>query len=92
MPPFGAVLSVSSTWSRLKLPAFWLGGSIAETYTLVHLLDSLFMAAVLYPAFLMARMYMKFAPSVLAALFAVAAPAMNYAGLIGTETLAATSS
>lgn len=72
----------------LLAPAFWLGGTIAETYTLVHLLDSLFMAAVLFPAFLMARMYLKFAPAVLAAILAVAAPAMNYAGIIGTESLA----
>ncbi|MBI5310493.1 MAG: hypothetical protein HZB14_05645 [Actinobacteria bacterium] len=69
-------------------PAFWLGGSVAASYTLVHLLDSLFITGVIFPAFLLARMYMRFAPAVLAAIFAVAAPAMNYAGIIGTESLA----
>lgn len=69
-------------------PAFWIGGSVAESYTLVHLLDSLFIVGVLFPAFLMARMYMRFSAAVLAALFAVAAPALNYAGIIGTESLA----
>ncbi len=69
-------------------PAFWFSHSVATSYTLVHLLNSLYMTAVLFPAFFMARMYLDRWTSLLAALLAISVPAMNYAGVIGTETLA----
>lgn len=72
----------------LLAPAFWIGGSVAASYTLVHMMNSLMMVAVVFPVFLMARMFMDRWPALLAALFAVSVPAMNYAGIIGTESLA----
>lgn len=69
-------------------PAFWIGQSVEQSYTIVHLLDSLFISAVVFPAFLMARMHMRFGLAVMGAVLAVCAPAMNYAGIIGTESLA----
>lgn len=72
----------------LLAPAFWIGHSVEQSYTLVQLLNSLFISAVVFPAFLMARMHVKFGVAVMGALLAASAPAMNYAGIIGTESLA----
>lgn len=71
----------------LLAPAFWLGDSVAERYTLIHLINSLMMVGVVFPAYFFARMFMDRRRAFLAALFAIAVPAMNYAGIIGTESL-----
>lgn len=71
-------------------PAFWLTSSVAGAYTGIHLLDSMMMSAVIFPAFLMARMYLGRLQSFVVALIAVSVPAMNYIGVIGTESLAYT--
>src|SRR5262245_56670033 len=42
----------------LLAPAFWIGDTVPESYTLVHLINSLMMSATVFPAFLMARMYL----------------------------------
>ncbi|MFY9487095.1 MAG: glycosyltransferase family 39 protein [Solirubrobacterales bacterium] len=72
----------------LLAPAFWVGGSVAPEYTLVHLINSLMMVAVIFPAYLMARPLMGRGAAFLAAALAASVPAMNYAGVIGTEALA----
>ena len=74
----------------LLAPAFWFSDSVAGAYTGIHLLDSVFMSAVVFPAFLMARLYLERWQSLLVALIAVSVPAMNYVGVIGTESLAYT--
>lgn len=71
----------------LLAPAFWIGGSVAESYTLVHLINSLMIVGVIFPAYLLARLFVGRAWSALAALLAVSLPAVNYAGVIGTESL-----
>jgi hypothetical protein len=68
-------------------PAFWLGKSVPTSYTIIHLINTLMIVGTIFPAFLMARMYVARGPAVLAALLAVSVPAMNYAGIIGTENL-----
>lgn len=73
----------------LLAPAFWIGGSVPESYTIVHLLNSLMIAGVVFPAYLLARQFFDhWRQAAVAALFAVSVPAMNYAGIIGTESLA----
>ncbi|MFY9470210.1 MAG: hypothetical protein WAP37_08865 [Solirubrobacterales bacterium] len=72
----------------LLAPAFWIGGSVASEYTLVHLINSMMMVGVIFPAYLLARPFMNRLPAMLVAGLALLAPAMNYAGVIGTEALA----
>jgi hypothetical protein len=69
-------------------PAFWFGKTVPASYTLVHMINSLVMVGTIFPAFLMARMYLDRWTAVLAAVFTISVPAMNYAGIIGTESLA----
>jgi hypothetical protein len=71
----------------LLAPAFWVAGSVPGQYTLVHLINSMMICGVLYPAYLWARLYVGRWQSVLAALMVASVPAMNYAGVIGTENL-----
>ncbi len=71
----------------LLAPAFWFSSTIAGAYTLVHLINSMMIVGTIFPAYLMARIYLGQWQSVLAAVFAVSVPAMNYAGIIGTENL-----
>lgn len=72
----------------LLAPAFWIGSSVAASYTIVHLINSLMMAGVVFPAYFMARQMLGKGAAALAAVMAVSVPAMNYAGVIGTESLA----
>lgn len=74
----------------LLAPAFWFSSSVAGAYTGIHLLDSMMMCAAVFPAFLMARMYMGRLQAFVVALIVVSVPAMNYIGVIGTESLAYT--
>lgn len=72
----------------LIAPSFWISSTVAGAYTGVHLINSMMIVGTIFPAFFMARMFMERVPALLVALFAVAVPAMNYAGIIGTENLA----
>lgn len=69
-------------------PAFWLGGSVKTIYHTIHFIDAAMMCAVVFPVFYGARRFVDRAPSFIAALLAVSVPAMNYTGIIGTESLA----
>lgn len=71
----------------LLAPAFWVAGSVPGQYTLVHLINSMMICGVVYPAYLWARLYVGRWQAVIAALMVVSVPAMNYAGVIGTENL-----
>lgn len=71
----------------LLAPAFWFNSTISGEYTGVHLLNSMMMAGTVFPAYLLARMFVCRWKSLLAAVFVLSAPAVNYAGIIGSENL-----
>lgn len=71
----------------LLAPAFWLGDSIPANYTIVHLINTLLIVGTIFPAYLMARMFTSRGLAMLSAVLAISVPAMNYAGIIGTENL-----
>lgn len=72
----------------LLAPAFWFTDSIPSAYTGVHLINSMMMVGTIFPAFLMARLFLGQWQATLAAVIAISVSAMNYAGIIGTENLA----
>ncbi|MBJ7458719.1 MAG: hypothetical protein JHD02_05990 [Thermoleophilaceae bacterium] len=69
-------------------PAFELASSVQGRLDLVHAINSLMMTATVFPAFFMARLFVDRSAAYVAAAFAILVPAMNYTGLVGTETLA----
>lgn len=71
----------------LLAPSFWFSSTIAGAYTAVHLISSMMIVGTIFPAFLMARLFLGRWQATLAAIFAISVPAMNYAGIIGTENL-----
>lgn len=71
----------------LLAPSFWFSSTIAGSYTVVHLINSMMIVGTVFPAFLMARLFLGQWQATLAAVFAISVPAMNYAGIIGTENL-----
>lgn len=71
----------------LLSPSFWFSSTIAGAYTVAHLINSMMMVGTIFPAFLLARLYLGQWQATLAAIFAISVPAMNYAGIIGTENL-----
>lgn len=71
----------------LVAPAFWFADTVPGQYTGVHLLNSLMMSATIFPAYLLGRLYLDRWRALLVALLVVSVPAMNYAGIIGTENL-----
>lgn len=71
----------------LLAPAFWFSDTVPGQYTGVHLINSVMITGTIFPAFLMGRMFLDRWKSIVVALLAVSVPAMNYAGIIGTENL-----
>lgn len=71
----------------LLAPAFWIADGVPGQYTIVHLLNSMMICAALYPGYLLARLVMDRWRALAVALLVVSVPAMNYAGVIGTENL-----
>lgn len=71
----------------LLSPAFWIAKSVPGEYTGVHLINSLMICATIFPGYLMARLFMDRWRALVVALMVVSVPAMNYAGIIGTENL-----
>lgn len=71
----------------LLAPAFWISDTVPGEYTGVHLINSMMIVGTIFPAYLMARLFLGRWTALVAALLAVAVPAMNYAGIIGTENL-----
>lgn len=72
----------------LIAPAFRLTSGVASQYQLVQFFNAVFISAVVFPAHQMARQFVGRGLALFAALLAIAVPAMNYAGIIGTESLA----
>lgn len=84
----GAGLELRSwLYPVLIAPAFWIADSVPAQYTIVHLFNSLMISATIFPGYLMARMMMCRWRALAVALLVVSVPAMNYAGVIGTENL-----
>ncbi len=78
----------SPLYPLLVAPAYLLGGSTETVYHSIHLINAAMMSAVIFPVYFVGRRYLEPTLAFTAALFAVAAPGMNYAGIIGTEALA----
>ena len=68
-------------------PVFWIAKSVPSQYTGVQLANSLIMCGTIFPAYLLGRLYVDRWRALLVALLVVSVPAMNYAGIIGTEVL-----
>jgi hypothetical protein len=84
----GVGLEMRSTlYPFLLAPAFWISKTVPGQYTGVHLINSMMIVGTLYPAYLMGRLYVDRWRALVIALLAVSVPAMNYAGVIGTENL-----
>ncbi len=77
----------SALYPILLAPAFWFANSVPGQYTGVHLISSMMIVATIFPAYLMGRLYMDRWRALVVALLVVSVPAMNYAGVIGTENL-----
>lgn len=69
-------------------PAFQIAESVEGQLNAVHAINALMMSATAFPAFLMARLFVDRSAAYVATAFALLVPAMNYVGLVGTETLA----
>lgn len=69
-------------------PAFWLADSVQTIYHTIHFLNAAMISAVVFPVYFGARQFMDRNSAFITALFAIAVPGMNYAGIIGTEVLA----
>lgn len=84
----GVGLEMRSTlYPFLLAPAFWFAKTVPGQYTGVHLISSLMMVGAIFPGYLFARLYVDRWRALVVALMVVAVPAMNYAGIIGTENL-----
>lgn len=64
------------------------GWDTEGTYRAIHLLNALVMPAVVFPTFVLARRYVERKWAFAAALLSIAVAAMNYVGVVGTESLA----
>jgi hypothetical protein len=84
----GAGLHIRSTLYPFVLaPAFWFAKTVPGQYTGVHLLNSMMIVGTIFPGYLFARLFVDRWRALVVALMVVAVPAMNYAGIIGTENL-----
>jgi hypothetical protein len=72
----------------LLAPAFWASGTVPGQYTGVHLINSMMICGTIFPAYLMSRLFLSRWLAFVPAILTVSVPAMNYAGIIGTENLA----
>jgi hypothetical protein len=77
----------SALYPILLAPAYWFANSVPGQYTGVHLISSMMIVATIFPAYLMGRLYIDRWRAIVVALLVVSVPAMNYAGIIGTENL-----
>lgn len=71
----------------LLSPAFWFAKTVPGQYTGVHLINSAMITATIFPAYMLARLYVDRWKAFVGAILAISVPAMNYAGIIGTENL-----
>ncbi|MGK2878739.1 MAG: ArnT family glycosyltransferase [Solirubrobacterales bacterium] len=84
----GADLNMRSTlYPMLLAPAFWFAKTVPGQYTGVHLINSMMIVGTIFPAYLLGRLYLDRWRALVVAILVVSVPAMNYAGIIGTENL-----
>jgi hypothetical protein len=84
----GVSLNMRSTlYPMLLAPAFWFAKTVPGQYTGVHLINSMLIVGTIFPAYLLGRLYVDRWRALVVALLVVAVPAMNYAGIIGSENL-----
>jgi hypothetical protein len=84
----GSSLQLRSTlYPFLLAPAFWFAQTVPGQYTGAHLINSMLIVGTIFPAYLIGCLYMDRWRALVVALLAVSVPAMNYAGVIGTENL-----
>lgn len=83
-----AVPLVSPLYVYAITPLFQLADGVQSQFALVRAFNSVSIASVVFPVFVFARQIVTPRLALLAASFAVAVPAVNYAGVIGTESLA----
>ncbi|MBJ7354475.1 MAG: hypothetical protein JHC98_06580 [Thermoleophilaceae bacterium] len=85
----GASLGVGSwLYPVVIAPAFKLAGSVSAQYELVKAINAALICAVVFPVYVGARWFVTQRLALVAAAFAIAVPALNYAGIVGTESLA----
>jgi hypothetical protein len=85
----GVSLGIKSPLYPLGIaPAYLLTESTQTAYHTIHFINSMMMCAVVFPVYLLGRRYVDWQLAGVATMLALAAPAMNYAGIIGTEALA----
>lgn len=69
-------------------PVFKLASSVQAQYQAVQAVNAFMLCSVVFPAYWIARRFVGRGLGLLAALLAISVPAMNYAGIVGTENLA----
>ncbi|MGK2878738.1 MAG: hypothetical protein ACSLFF_09235 [Solirubrobacterales bacterium] len=69
-------------------PAFRLANSVASQYEVVKTINAAMICAVAFPVYVAARWFVAQKYAMLAAVFAISVPALNYAGIVSTESLA----
>lgn len=79
---------VSSLYPFAIAPLLRASSNVSTQYELVKIANSAMICAVVFPTYAGARMIASKPLALLAASFALLVPALNYAGLIGTESLA----
>jgi len=72
----------------LVAPAFRLASGVGSQYELIKTINAAMICAVVFPTYVAARWFVSQRMALLAAVFAISVPALNYAGLVGTENLA----
>ncbi|MBI2692217.1 MAG: hypothetical protein HYX29_09785 [Solirubrobacterales bacterium] len=72
----------------LIAPAFRIANSVSSQYELVKAVNAATICAVVFPVYVAARWFVSQPMALLAAVFAISVPALNYAGIVGTENLA----
>jgi glycosyltransferase involved in cell wall biosynthesis len=81
----GAHANYGFLYPLLLSPAYALFGSISDVYQWAHLINTLAMCSVVFPAYLLARRVVRPGFALLAALLAVAIPSTVYIGTLMTE-------
>jgi hypothetical protein len=84
----GAVSLTSSLYPAFASTAARATAAVATQFELLKVLNAAAMSAVVFPTYLLASKLVERRWALLAALFAIAIPAMNYVAMIETESLA----
>lgn len=79
---------VSSFYPIVISLAGHLSDTVSGQYAWIKQINAVVMSAVIFPVYVAARWYVSRPLALLGALLAAIVPAMNYVGMIGTETLA----